>query len=55
MSTAVDSSVLFTLLNKEQGWEQWSTLLREALSDGPLLVCPVVFAEVSMGFPSDAV
>ena len=55
MSTAVDSPVLFALLNKEQGWEEWNRLLREALGDGPLLVCPVVFAEVSMGFPSDAV
>jgi predicted nucleic acid-binding protein len=55
VSTAVDSSVLFALFNKERGWEKWNTLLREALSAGPLLVCPVVFAEVSTGFPSDDV
>ncbi len=52
MSTAIDSSVLFAILNKEPGWEGWSELLRNSLSNGPLLVCPVVFAEVSVGFPS---
>lgn len=55
MSTAVDSSVLFALFNTEPGWEAWDVLLRESLSSGPLLVCPVVFAEVSIGFPSDLV
>jgi predicted nucleic acid-binding protein len=55
MSTAVDSSVLFALFNKETGWEKWEELLRNSLGSGPLLVCPVVFAEVSMGFPSDEV
>ncbi|MDA3949490.1 MAG: type II toxin-antitoxin system VapC family toxin [Spirochaeta sp.] len=55
MKTALDSSVLLALFNKEAGWEKWNDLIRESLSLGPLLVCPVVFAEVSMGFPSDAV
>jgi predicted nucleic acid-binding protein len=55
MSTAVDSSVLFALFNKEPGWQKWDELLRTSLSSGPLLVCPVVFAEVSIGFPSDEV
>jgi len=55
MSTAVDSSVLFSLFNKEPGWQKWDELLRDSLSSGSLLVCPVVFAEVSMGFPSEEV
>lgn len=55
MSTAVDSSVLFALFNKEPGWERWETILRDSLSEGSLVVCPVVFAEVSIGFPSGAV
>lgn len=55
MITAVDSSVLFALFNKESGWEKWNTLLRGSLGSGPLLVCPVVFAEVSMGFASDEI
>ncbi len=55
MNTAVDSSVLFALFNKEDGWEAWNELLRTALSEGQLLVCPVVFAEIAMGFPSGGV
>ena len=55
MNTAVDSSVLFALFNKEDGWETWNVLLRTALSEGQLLVCPVVFAEVAVGFPSEEV
>ena len=55
MNTAVDSSVLFSIFNKEEGWESWNGLLRTALSEGQLLVCPIVFAEIAMGFPSDEV
>lgn len=55
MNTAVDSSVLFALFNKGDGWEEWSRLLRTTLSDGQLLVCPVAFAEIAMGFPSDEI
>ena len=55
MNTAVDSSVLFAIFNKEEGWEAWNILLRTAISEGQLLVCPIVFAEISMGFPSDVV
>lgn len=55
MSTALDSSVLLAIFKKEPEWETWSDVLRESLAHGPLVVCPVVFAEVSMGFPSDAV
>ena len=55
MRIALDSSVLLALFKKEAGWEKWNDLIRESLSLGPLLVCPVVFAEVSMGFPSDEV
>jgi len=52
VNTAVDSSVLFALFNKEERWEQWNSLLRSAVSEGQLLVCPVVFAEIAVGFPS---
>ena len=49
---AIDSSVLLALFNKEAGWGAWNSSLRSALSKGQLLVCPVVFAEVAVGFPS---
>ena len=55
MNTAVDSSVLFAIFNEEDGWEAWNELLRTALSEGQLLACPVVFAEIAMGFPSDII
>lgn len=54
MSTAVDSSCLLAVFNHEAGWQDWQELMRRALSEGPLLVCPVVFAEVSIGFASTA-
>ncbi len=50
MNTAVDSSVLLTLLKEEPGWEDWSACLRRAAGEGRLLVCSVVFAEISGGF-----
>ena len=50
MDTAVDTSVLLAILKRESGWEAWSERLRTALTEGRLLVCPIVFAEVYMGF-----
>ena len=49
MNTAIDTSVLLTLLKQEPGWEGWSESLRRAAGEGRLVVCPVVFAEVSGG------
>ena len=31
----------------------WSETLRRAVSEGPLLACPVVFAEMSIGFATE--
>ena len=50
MNTAIDTSVLLTIFNREPGWETWSECLRRSLSEGQLLACPVVFAEISRGF-----
>lgn len=52
MRTAVDSSVLLLVLRRQAGWEAWRDVLGEAATQGPLLICPVVFAECSIGFPS---
>jgi predicted nucleic acid-binding protein len=54
MITAVDTSVLFILLNQEEGWEQWETCLSNASSEGSLSICPVTFAEYSVNFSSGA-
>ena len=54
MITAVDTSVLFILLNQEEGWEQWETCLSNASNEGSLSICPVTFAEYSVNFSSGA-
>jgi len=45
--TAVDSSVLWSLIKQETGWEEWEATLLRAASEGPLVVCPIVFAELA--------
>ena len=52
MQTAIDSSVLWCLLNQEPGFEVWQAALWEATRDGELLVCSVAFAEISPAFES---
>lgn len=52
MITALDSSVLLLILRRQSGWEHWQKLISVASSEGPLVICPVVFAECSIGFAS---
>lgn len=52
MITAVDSSVLIQLLRRQSGWEAWRDRLTVAATEGPLVICSVVFAECSIGYPS---
>ncbi|GDY19215.1 hypothetical protein LBMAG56_05600 [Verrucomicrobiota bacterium] len=52
MRTALDSSVVIQLQRRQPGWEKWRDKLTRAAAEGPLLLCPVVFAECSAGFPS---
>ena len=49
MKTAVDTSVLLAIREKEPGYELWQEALRAAAEAGQLCVCPVVFAELSPG------
>lgn len=50
MRTAVDSSVLLLILRRQSTWEEWRKTLSRAAEEGTLVVCPVVFAECSVGF-----
>lgn len=50
MRTAVDSSVLLCILRRQTGWKEWQATLTRAAEEGGLVLCPVVFAECSMGF-----
>ena len=52
MRTALDSSVVILLLRRQPGWEKWRDMITRAATEGPLLICPVVFAECSVGFSS---
>jgi predicted nucleic acid-binding protein len=52
MITALDSSVLIQLLRRQPGWEAWRDRLTQAATEGSLVMCPVVFAECSGGYPS---
>ena len=47
MITALDSSVLWAIIKKESGSEQWLQALILAASDGPLIISPIAFAELA--------
>ena len=47
MITALDSSVLWAIIKKESGHENWIQALIRAASEGPLVISPVAFAELS--------
>jgi predicted nucleic acid-binding protein len=49
--TLVDSSVLLDVLTEDPGWLDWSgAALARAADAGRLLINPLVYAEVSVGF-----
>lgn len=50
-ATLVDSNVLLDILTVDQTWEAWSSAaLTEAFDSGPVILNPIVYAEVSIGF-----
>jgi predicted nucleic acid-binding protein len=54
MKTAVDSNVLFDLLNNDPRFVGASQdALNQAVSVGALVICPVIYAELSIGFVAD--
>jgi len=53
MITAIDTSVLLIIARKEPRWEKWRKALTKAASEGPLVVCCVVFGEFSLGYDSE--
>ena len=52
MITALDSSVVWAIIKKESGHESWIQALIRAAGEGPLLISPVAFAELSPSTPS---
>jgi len=52
-STLVDSNVLIDLFDEDSEWREWSdAMLTQCASRGPLVINPIVFAEVAAGFDS---
>jgi predicted nucleic acid-binding protein len=49
--TLVDSSVILDIVTEDPAWSEWSAdALAQALDDGPLVINPIVYAEISAGF-----
>jgi predicted nucleic acid-binding protein len=47
----VDSNVLFDILTEDARWQPWSSrALAQAADDGRLVINPIVYAELSVGF-----
>jgi len=52
-STLVDSNVPIDLFDEDSEWREWSdAMLTRCASRGPLVINPIVFAEVAAGFDS---
>lgn len=52
-ATLVDSNVLIDVLARDSDWGLWSgEAMIQSLEDGALLINPIVYAEVSIGFPT---
>jgi predicted nucleic acid-binding protein len=53
MSTIVDTNVLVDLLQPTSPWRDWcDDRLQEARRRGPVIVNPIIYAELSAGFPT---
>lgn len=50
-ATLVDSNVLLDVLTRDNAWLEWSSqALADAADSAPLVINPIVYAEVSMGY-----
>jgi hypothetical protein len=51
--TLVDSSVLLDIMTEDEDWLDWSSsMLQQAAHAGPLVINPIIYAEVSVRFTS---
>jgi predicted nucleic acid-binding protein len=51
VSTLVDSNVLLDVLEEDAEWKDWSAaMLAQAAERGPLVINPIVYAEVCFGY-----
>ncbi len=53
MRTLVDSNILIDVLSDDLQWARWSTAtLAEVADEGQVVINPLIYAEVSTGFPN---
>lgn len=53
VATLVDSNVVIDLLTRDSEWDRWSAeALARATDSGPVAINPVIYAEVSVGYPT---
>jgi predicted nucleic acid-binding protein len=51
MATLIDSNILIDVLNVGSSWEVWSlNRLAEARRAGPVIINPLILAELAAGF-----
>lgn len=51
--TLVDSNVILDVATNDAAWGEWSSsALEQAASESPLVINPLIYAEVSIGFNS---
>ncbi len=52
-STLIDANVLIDIFDDESEWQGWSdAMLTMCRNQGPVVINPIIFAEVSTGFAS---
>jgi len=50
-SVLVDSNVLLDVLEEDENWYEWSsTQLQKAADSSTLIINPIIYAEISVGF-----
>ena len=51
MATLVDSNVILDVVSEDEAWMDWSaSMLARAAEQGRIVINPIVYAEVSLGF-----
>jgi len=53
MRTAIDSSALLAIFGEEPDGTAWLEVLMQARREGPLVICDVVYAEISPAFAAE--
>jgi predicted nucleic acid-binding protein len=52
-STLIDSNILLDVFDEESPWRSWSDgMLADCMRRGPVVINPLIFAEVATGFDS---